>query len=420
MKNIVDCVGAIFWSGWMADSVAIGFAKGLLPKRGRRRPRVLGRPGKSAVYHVVSRTCGQEFLLGAVEKKRMRDLIGRVAAFCGVEMLTYCILDNHFHLLVEVPGEVGELSDAELIRRAGYLYGGKLRPGQPLTLAMVEGALALGGETRTYMRDLLMRRMGSLPMFVKVLKQRFSIGYNRLNERKGTLWEGPFRSVLVENSREALAMVGAYIDLNAVRAGIVEDPKDYRFCGYGEAVGKGKLTESALLKRLAAMGFGVEAQTGNGVVEKWRGGEGDAVEAVLRCTREETKRERGTKMKTERERKVKTKSGGELVEAAGRLYRLLMFEEATDGSASEKGRVLARAAFWKVNAEGGGLSRGQLLRCRIRYLTEGAVIGSRAFVEDWFLGVRGTFGGRQTGARPMKGGDFGDLCSLRDLRDPLG
>ena len=62
-----------------------------------------------------------------------------------MKLLTYCILDNHFHLLVEVPGEVGELSDAELIRRAGYLYGGKARPGQPLTLSMVEGALALGG-----------------------------------------------------------------------------------------------------------------------------------------------------------------------------------------------------------------------------------------------------------------------------------
>jgi putative transposase len=377
----------------MEDSLAIGFAKGLLPKRGRRRPRVLGRPGKSAVYHVVSRTCGQEFLLGAVEKERMRDLIGRVAAFCGVELLTYCILDNHFHLLVEVPGKVGELSDAELIRRAGYLYGGKVRPGQPLTLAMVEGALALGGETRAYMRDLLLRRMGSLAMFVKVLKQRFSIGYNRLNERKGTLWEGPFRSVLVENSHEALAMVGAYIDLNAVRAGIVEDPKDYRFCGYGEAVGKGKLEEYGLLVRLAGMGFGVEARTGG--VEKGSGGERDAAGAGVCGARE-------------------------MVEAAGRLYRLLMFEEATDGSASEKGRVLPKAAFWKVDAAGGGLSRGQFLRCRIRYMTEGAVIGSRAFVEDWFAGVRATFGKRQTGARPMKGGDFGGLCALRDLRHPLG
>jgi putative transposase len=375
----------------MNDSVAIGFAKGLLPKRGRRRPRVLGRPGKSAVYHVVSRTCGQEFLLGAVEKERMRDLIGRVAAFCGVELLTYCILDNHFHLLVEVPGEVGDLSDAELIRRAGYLYGGKVRPGQPLTLAMVEGALALGGATRAYMRDLLLRRMGSLPMFVKVLKQRFSIGYNRLNERKGTLWEGPFRSVLVEPSREALAMVGAYIDLNAVRAGIVEDPKDYRFCGYGEAVGRGKLVEYALLRRLAGMGFGVEAR--NGEMEKWRDGS--------------------------RRGETQEKMNAESVEAARRLYRLLMFETATDGSSSEKGRVLSKAAFWQVDAAGGGLSRGQLLRCRIRYLTEGAVIGSRAFVEDWFAGVRNTFGGRESGARAMKGGDFSGLFSLRDLKEPI-
>jgi putative transposase len=389
----------------MEDSIAIGFAKGLLPKRGRRTPRVLGRPGKSAVYHVVSRTCGQEFLLGAVEKERMRDLIGRVAAFCGVELLTYCILDNHFHLLVEVPGEVGELSDAELIRRAGYLYGGKVRPGQPLTLAMVEGALALGGATRAYMRDLLLRRMGSLPMFVKVLKQRFSIGYNRLNERKGTLWEGPFRSVLVEPSREALAMVGAYIDLNAVRAGIVADPKDYRFCGYGEAVGKGKLGEYALLVRLAGMGFGVEGRAETGVVEKLRGRDGDSAGAGLRGAQEE--------------REMKMMRDGELVEAAGRLYRLLMFEAATDGGASEKGRVLPRAAFWREDAVGGELTRAQLLRCRIRYLTEGAVIGSRAFVEDWFAGVREVFGQRQTGARPMKGGDFGGLCSLRNLRDPL-
>jgi putative transposase len=39
----------------------------------------------------------------------------------------------------------------------------------------------------------------------------------------------------------ALAMIAAYIDLNAVRAGLVVDPKDYRFCGYGEAMGGGLL-----------------------------------------------------------------------------------------------------------------------------------------------------------------------------------
>ena len=130
---------------------------------------------------------------GAVEKERMRDLIGRVAAFCGVKLLTYCILDNHFHLLVEVPGEVGELSDAELIRRAGVFVWGK-----GTSRAAVDAFNGRRGRWRWAERRgricgaLLIRRMGSLQMFVKVLKQRFSIGYNRLNERKGTLVGGAF------------------------------------------------------------------------------------------------------------------------------------------------------------------------------------------------------------------------------------
>jgi putative transposase len=39
----------------------------------------------------------------------------------------------------------------------------------------------------------------------------------------------------MEGTADALSTMAAYVDLNAVRAGIVEDPKDYRFCGYGEA-----------------------------------------------------------------------------------------------------------------------------------------------------------------------------------------
>jgi hypothetical protein len=47
-----------------------------------------------------------------------------------------------------------------------------------------------------------------------------------------------FKSVLVEDG-EALRTMAAYIDLNPVRAGMVKDPKDYRWCGYGEAMGGG-------------------------------------------------------------------------------------------------------------------------------------------------------------------------------------
>ena len=45
---------------------------------------------------------------------------------------------------------------------------------------------------------------------------------------------------------EALIATAAYIDLNPVRAGIVDDPKDYRWCSYGEAVAKVKRSREGL------------------------------------------------------------------------------------------------------------------------------------------------------------------------------
>ena len=128
-------------------------------------------------------------------------------------------------------GKPGDLEDGELLRRARLIYPkGEGIGRQPLSLELIEWALQSGKpEDRAAMRALLMRRMASLPVFVKMLKQRFSIRYNREEGHVGTLWEGPFRSVLVEPSRRALSVVGAYIDLNPVRAGIVSDPKDFSF-----------------------------------------------------------------------------------------------------------------------------------------------------------------------------------------------
>jgi hypothetical protein len=78
--------------------------------------------------------------------------------------------------------------------------------------------------------------MFDVSQYNKLLKMRFSIWYNKTHERVGTLWSERFKSVLVE-SGEALRKVAAYIDLNSARAYIVQDPKEYRFCGYAEAVG---------------------------------------------------------------------------------------------------------------------------------------------------------------------------------------
>jgi hypothetical protein len=63
---------------------------------------------------------------------------------------------------------------------------------------------------------------------------------------------------------------------------------------------------------------------------------------------------------------------------------------------------------------------GRMLRCRVRYFTDGAVIGSRAFVNEAFANARERFSkGRKDGARAMRGvagAAKGVLWSVRDLR----
>lgn len=84
-------------------------------------------------------------------------------------------------------------------------------------------------------------------------------------------------------------------------------------------------------------------------------------------------------------------------------------------------RVVTRKG---ISVRSGGkerdISYGRMLRCRIRYFTDGAVIGSRSFVNDAFEGARARFGPkRKDGARRMRGRAgpaAGVLWSLRDLR----
>ncbi len=85
------------------------------------------------------------------------------------------------------------------------------------------------------------RRRGSLPEFVKTLKQKFSKYYNREHRRRGVFWESRFESLLIEPSWNTVSKVAAYIDLAAVREREVEDPQDYEWSGYAEAVSGTKI-----------------------------------------------------------------------------------------------------------------------------------------------------------------------------------
>ncbi len=201
----------------------------------RQRRIILRNTDVGAIYHCVSRTVNKEFLWDAQAQEIFRLQLRKVAAFCGVDILAYCIMSNHFHIMVRVVAERStRLTDQQLLEKVTRLY---THPKDLPTVLMWRQALVSADQNvRLSARKALLARMDDLSNFMKLLKQRFSIWFNRTHERWGTHWGERFQSVLIEPSRQALCMVAAYIALNPVRAGICAKPEEYRFSSYSEAV----------------------------------------------------------------------------------------------------------------------------------------------------------------------------------------
>jgi putative transposase len=342
----------------------------------------LGEPGSAHFYHVVSRVAGREILFGDAEREAFMGMLFKQLAFSGLKVIAWCFMGNHFHLLLEVPDKesalagwteddlIGrlellrddlatrmQLSDARMFRESGHKAG---------LAKIAEGVRA---------------RLFDLSAFMKEFKMRATGWYNEKHGRVGTLWEGRFKSVLVEGT-QALEMVSAYIDLNPLRAGLVADPIDYRWCGYAAAVSG----DARARKGIERAVFGPEES-----------------------------RVKGTKRP----------SWGRTVAQ----YRMLLYglgeewpgDETVGGLAKPKGGF-TQAEIRTVLAARGKLSPAQALRCRVRYMTDGVVLGSKDFVDRFFEAKREWFGPkRESGARKLRGAEWGELRTLRDLRrHPIG
>ena len=296
-----------------------------------------------SIYHCISRIVGGKWYLDNRAKETLRRQLWRISAFCGVEVLTYCIMSNHFHLLIRIP-EYSEVSDAQLLKRFAELHAES-----DVRVSMLAAALKEDGPCGRAWRRRLQARMGDVSIFMKELKQRFSIWYNRSHGRFGTLWAERFRSVLIEGRPLALQTVAAYIDLNPVRANLCQDPKDYRFCGYGEGVGGSKRAR----RGIQMLSFGSD----------W---------------------------KTARE-----------------SYQMALFGKGSRPRHSGQPYIDPQKAETVLEKQG-KLSIPVLLRCRVRYFSDGAVLGSNAFVQEQFETFRKYLGEhRKSGPRRMRGGDWG-------------
>ena len=104
-------------------------------------------------------------------------------------------------------------------------------------------------------------RQDSASRMMKHLGQRYVQYINRTYQRSGTLWEGRFKSCLAQSERYVLGCY-RYIELNPVRAGMVEHPADYPWSSYRS---NGQGMESALLRPhplYTALGRSDEARCG--------------------------------------------------------------------------------------------------------------------------------------------------------------
>jgi len=169
-------------------------------------------PEQKAVYHVMSRTALDGFPLKDVEKDFMLDMIKKFSTLYFTEILGFCLMGNHFHLLVKMIPE-NNFTDEEIQNRFEAFYGDSRE--------FAESHLP-------YWRE----KLSSLSEFMREIKVGFARYYNRRHNRRGYFWGDRFKSVIVDKG-ETLVNCLAYIDLNPLRAGLVDRPEDYRWNSLG-------------------------------------------------------------------------------------------------------------------------------------------------------------------------------------------
>ena len=230
---------------------------------------------RDALHHVTSRISGRQMLLaGAGVKDDMLDALERAAEFSGVNVGSFALLDNHFHIVVQVPFHVGSVPEEEVLRRYSVLMGERALKRLEARLSSLRksgGPAAAEAEL-----DRLRARMHDLSQFVKTFKEEFGRLFRRRSPYPGTLWEGRFKSTLIGEA-EYLRRCTAYVELNPVRAGLSSRAEGYAWNTVGAArrgnefavrcrewllsvlgvsCGDSPLVEAALMRRIAQISSG--------------------------------------------------------------------------------------------------------------------------------------------------------------------
>ncbi len=289
------------------------------------------------IYHVMSRTALDGFPMDDLEKDTLVDLIKSFSGLYLVDLLGFCIMGNHFHLVIRVYPQ-DRFSDDEILKRLKKYYG------KQKTVSK-------------HQIPFYRTKLSSLSEYVKEIKQGFTRYYNKKNNRNGFFWGQRFKSVMIENN-EALLNCLAYIDLNPVRAALVEQPEDYRWCTLGYLVQSGNRDD------LLALEFGVEKL--NQLTFKKRLA----------------------------------------------AYREFVYEIGS--LVSDKGKSIEPELLEKQRAKGFNISSLDCLQYRTRYFTDSAIIGSRKYVSETYSQFTNLFNHRKE-KKPIRIRGMNTVYSLKRL-----
>ncbi|OVE77884.1 hypothetical protein BVX99_01350 [bacterium F16] len=279
--------------------------------------------GQGAYYHLYNRIGGPigELPFTDVDKEKAFQMLEELSEFFLVELISACWMGNHFHILGFVPGKPPTLKKAA--KRHNRFYGEKKMELDPAI-----------NPTRC---EEVAAQMVDVSEFMRLFQQKYTRYINRAHRRRGGLWGDRFKSSVLEGSREALWNGVKYVELNPVRAGMVEDPADYRFCSWGRYCGSGK---HPFYKNFC--------KHMRGVAELHSGKELSNDEVIA--------------------------------EFRGELARIGAWEEDQDRKLTADGKTKASVAAEKAREKRDSMPV-RFLR-RTRYWTDGAVIGSKAFVQE--------------------------------------
>lgn len=182
-------------------------------------------------YHVMGRCVRRAFLFGDDSgsgrnydhrKQWVVDKLSSLAGIYGIDICAYAVMSNHYHVVLKVDAaRCAAWSDEEVIARWTQLFGGNVLVNRYLSgKCETEAELDKVGEMTQEWRE----RLTDISWFMRCLNESIAHQANKEDGCKGRFWEGRFKSQALLDEAAVLACM-VYVDLNPVRAGMVDLPE---------------------------------------------------------------------------------------------------------------------------------------------------------------------------------------------------